>query len=66
MENYSKDENIGTSIPDAFILADYANNKGVIYEQYPLKYPAALIEFNKAVVIDRKSNDGQRLAMNYK
>ncbi|MBC7887787.1 MAG: tetratricopeptide repeat protein [Ferruginibacter sp.] len=65
LENYSKSEAIGSSIHNSSIIADCANNKGVIYEQYLKKYPEAIKEYNKALVIYTKLKDQQRLAMTY-
>ena len=65
LENYTKAEAIGTSIPDNSVFADCANNKGVIYEQYLKKYPAAVIEYNKALDIYSKLKDQPHLAMTY-
>jgi signal transduction histidine kinase len=65
LENYSVAENIGLLIHDSSIIADCANNKGVIYEQYLKKYPEAIKEYNKALNIYSKLQDQPHLAMTY-
>jgi signal transduction histidine kinase len=65
LENYTKAEVTGASIPDSSILADCANNKGVIYEQYLQKYPEAIKEYNKALGIYTKLGDQRHVAITY-
>ncbi|MBL0355524.1 MAG: tetratricopeptide repeat protein [Chitinophagaceae bacterium] len=65
LDNYSKAEAIGLLIRDSSVIADCANNKGVVYEQYLKKYPEALREYNKALLIYAKLNDRRHLAITY-
>ncbi len=65
LENYSRAEAVGSTIHDSSVIADCANNKGVIYEQYLKKYPAAIIEYKKALGIYAKLKDQPHLAMTY-
>ena len=65
LEIYSRAEATGITIADSAIIADCANNKGVIYEQYLQQYPKALREYNKALAIYTMRKDQQRLGMTY-
>ncbi len=65
LEHYSVAENTGLLIHDSYIIADCANNKGVVYEQYLKKYPEAINEYNKALNLYSKLNDQPHLAMTY-
>ncbi|UEG49192.1 tetratricopeptide repeat protein [Ferruginibacter lapsinanis] len=62
---YSKAEEMAITIKDSSIIADCANNRGVVYEQYLQKYPEALKEYNTALAIYIKMNDRRRMAMSY-
>lgn len=65
LDNYSKAEAIGMLVHDSSLIADCANNKGVVYEQYLKKYPEAIREYNKALLIYSGLNDRRHLAISY-
>ncbi|MCW3094318.1 MAG: hypothetical protein JWP81_5387 [Ferruginibacter sp.] len=65
LENYSLAETIGIAIKDSSVIADCANNKGVIYEQYLNKYSDAIREYTVALAIYTRRSDQPHLAMTY-
>ncbi len=65
LENYSRAESIAVLMNDSSVIADCANNKGVVYEQYFKKYPAAIKEYNKALDIYTKQHDEKHLGITY-
>ncbi|MGG9972462.1 tetratricopeptide repeat protein [Ferruginibacter sp. SUN002] len=65
LAKYSSAEDIAIALKDSSLIADCANNKGVVYEQYLQKYPEALKEYNLALSIYTKLNDQRRMAMSY-
>lgn len=62
---YNRAEEMAIAIKDSSLIADCANNKGVVYEQYLQKYPEALKEYNLALSIYIKMKDKRKMAMAY-
>ncbi|RYZ46746.1 MAG: tetratricopeptide repeat protein [Sphingobacteriales bacterium] len=65
LANYNIAETISITYKDTASIADCANNKGVIYEQYLQQYPAAILEYTKALELYKKMNNEERVSIAY-